>query len=154
MESLKVKRRAERKSKRRKLIIAISLAASLSVGTTAYATVDEVRTGFQNLIAAIINPLLPEIDSEISKAGDQYSKEITQYITITNNKIVKEIDDYKKAEIQRGYNELKLYYEAKTKEIDAVANTELEAGKGKIKNQTDESIEHGKALIDKALERK
>ncbi|RFU60940.1 hypothetical protein [Bacillus sp. V59.32b] len=153
MESLKYKRRAERKSKMRKLIFVISLAASLSVGTTAFATVDELRTGFQNLIAAIVNPMLPEIDREISKAGNQYSIETTKYIQETNNTITKEIEDYKQAEIKRGIAELKKYYEEKVKSINDAANTELEVGKKKIKTQTDETITKGKAKIDEAFEK-
>ncbi|CAH0344839.1 hypothetical protein [Bacillus sp. CECT 9360] len=153
MESLKYKRRAERKSKMRKLSFAILLATSLSAGTTAFATVDELRTGFQNLVTALVNPMLPEIDREISKAGSQYSIEITEYIKTTNNVITQEIVDYKKAEIYRGIDELKKYRDEKMKSIDDAANAEIEEGKKNIKTQTDENIGKGKALIDKALEK-
>jgi hypothetical protein len=152
MESLKVKRRAERKSKMRKAIIAISLAASLSVGTATFATNDELRAGLHNLLTAIVNPLLPEIDKELTSTGEQHAKQTEQHITEVTNAIPNTIDAYKKAEIERGKNELKQYFDEKIRGIDNTANAEINSSKAQIKSQTDQTIEKGKSIIDKVFD--
>lgn len=154
MESLTAKRKRIKKQKTKKTLIIVSLFTSLTFGTTVFATSGELENGINSFADGITNLLISEVENKLSIEGSNYVEAILKNINASEQSITSELKSFKELESQRAKEELKSYYEKKVSEISIATLAEIEAGKELIKNQTNASIEKGKADIAKQLKDK
>ncbi|MFX3675262.1 MAG: hypothetical protein ACE3JQ_12580 [Paenisporosarcina sp.] len=153
MESLAANRKKIKKQSYQKVVITCTLLVSISFGTSALASSDEIRDGMRAFARSITTLLISEVEREISIEGDYYANAISEHVATSKQSISKELSAFKESELLRAQNELTAYYEEQVSEINKATFEEIETEKELIENLTDSTIEKGIAAIDQKLKK-
>lgn len=138
----------------KKKVISIALAL-LVFGTGAQVYAETfLDTNIVGLIQNSIQGSVETVTEEIEQTNMDQTEVVTSYIDEKNDKLDKELDEYKEAELNRANAELTDFVKGLKEEVDSVYGSETAIGKEKIRHQVDNKIEEEKEKLLEALEEK
>lgn len=138
----------------KKTIISTAIISSLAFSSVALAN-DNYSGSIKDAIDSIANPLIEQSKKEIQALSEQYTIELTNYLTEAYGALALDLQNHQANETARYQRELDDYRASRLLELQAAIEAATKANqeaKDKITEDTNAAIEQGKDEIDKEIE--
>lgn len=138
----------------KKTIISTAIISSLAFSSVALAN-DNYSGSIKDAIDSIANPLIEQSKKEIQALSEQYTTELTNYLTEAYGVLALDLQTHQANETARYQQELADYRASRLLDLQAAIEAAAkvnQAAKDKITEDTNAAIEQGKDEIDKEIE--
>jgi hypothetical protein len=152
MKSLKRERKMAAQQKIKKIMILLSLSATLTLGTgVTYASDTTLGTKIHDFMTSIVNGLIPNIEAHMEKETTRIKGEISTTTLEELTKAKTGLESYASIQKNRITEELNTYKELKVQEVKSTLGDNRY--KKDIEEKASSAINNGKAEIDAEVEK-
>lgn len=154
MESLKIKRRNERKRKFRRMVMALSgTMLLLAGGTFAYAENNSIKDYISLYAKKIAAPILIDVKTQMDSSGADHSNQVQKTVEQETQEMNQNISKFAASEVKRFNREVESYAKSKKQSIKKDFSQSEEETKQNIRESTNRKIEEAKQKIDEEYAR-